>query len=93
MRIPSELLNHLESGTEPLLRNLYLFGRRTSLRLEREIWRGLDDICEREAFTINGLCEQLWMAPRKSNLAATVRVFVVAYLTDGKLPCRRDAGS
>ena len=40
-------------------RNVKVNGRRTSMRLEGEIWEALEEISERENLTINELCSQI----------------------------------
>lgn len=78
-RVRPELLDSLEESGALVLRNIVLFGRRTSIRLELEMWRGLDEICRREAVGLADLCEQLAATPRHSNLTAAIRVFILLY--------------
>ncbi|MCK5295385.1 MAG: ribbon-helix-helix domain-containing protein [Alphaproteobacteria bacterium] len=60
-------------------RNVKVNGRRTSMRLEGEIWEALEEISERENLTINELCSQIDNMRDDFNLSAATRVFIVAY--------------
>lgn len=62
-------------------RNVTVGGRRTSLRLEPEMWDALDEIAEREAVTLSEICTRIDRARRHgaSSLTAAVRVFVLSY--------------
>lgn len=60
--------------------NIIVNGKRTSIRLEKEMWMGLKDIAMREKCKIHDLCSQI--ADRKkagTSLTAAIRVFVMAY--------------
>ncbi len=61
-------------------RNITVLGRRTSVRLEPEMWRALRDISLRERCTIHDLCSLI--ALRKNthtSLTAAIRVFLMLY--------------
>jgi predicted DNA-binding ribbon-helix-helix protein len=61
-------------------RNIMVGGRRTSVRLEPEMWTALLDIARRENQTIHALATQV--AERKkpeTSLTAAIRVFCLAY--------------
>lgn len=60
-------------------RNVKVNGRRTSMRLEGEIWEALEEISEREDQTVNDLCSQIDKMRDDFNLSAATRVFIVAY--------------
>lgn len=60
-------------------RNVTVNGRRTSLRLEREIWDAFDEICEREEMTRNQLCTQIDSKRHGSSRTSAVRAFIVTY--------------
>ena len=68
------------SASTLVSRNVTVNGHRTSVRLEREMWVALFDICHREqrsAHEIAGL-----IAARKrpgTSMTAAIRVFVMAY--------------
>ncbi|MEC8847027.1 MAG: ribbon-helix-helix domain-containing protein, partial [Pseudomonadota bacterium] len=42
--------------TSLISRNIYVNGHRTSMRLEPEVWRALEDIAGFESQAINALC-------------------------------------
>ena len=81
-----DLLAQLDDSSTLVLRNLQLFGRRTSIRLEREMWNGLDEICRREDVSLAVICEILARAPRQSNLTAAIRVFILLYFRGPSRP-------
>jgi predicted DNA-binding ribbon-helix-helix protein len=61
-------------------RNIMVAGRRTSVRLEPEMWTALLDIARRENQSIHALATQV--AERKkpeTSLTAAIRVFCLAY--------------
>ncbi|MBB3265546.1 putative DNA-binding ribbon-helix-helix protein [Azospirillum sp. OGB3] len=64
------------------LRNVYVAGKRTSLRLEAAFWEGLEEIAERESVTLGELCNRLAErveAVDASNLSSAVRIYVLEY--------------
>lgn len=60
-------------------RNVSLNGRRTSLRLEREMWDALDEICAREGWTLHAVCAHVENRRRERTLTAGIRVYVLQY--------------
>ena len=60
-------------------KNVIVNGRRTSMRLDRETWVSLADICEREGLTIHELCSKIDAAKGKSGLSSATRLFVLTY--------------
>lgn len=77
-----------EGGSQPLnqissslvSRNITIMGRRTSVRLEPEMWMALRDISKRERCTIHDICTLVYI--RKSSvtsLTAAIRVFLMLY--------------
>ena len=61
-------------------RNIAVTGRRTSVRLEPEMWQALKDIARREKCTIHAICSLVAMRKRPlSTLTAAIRVFVMLY--------------
>jgi predicted DNA-binding ribbon-helix-helix protein len=63
-----------------VIRNVTIAGRRTSVRLEPEMWSALGEICEREGRTTHQVCSLI--NERKhidSSLTAAIRVFIMAY--------------
>ncbi|WP_168220446.1 ribbon-helix-helix domain-containing protein [Azospirillum thermophilum] len=60
-------------------RNVRVNGRRTSMRLETQIWDALEDIARREGTDLNGLLTHLDMRRGKSSLASAARLYTLAY--------------
>ncbi len=61
-------------------RNITILGRRTSIRLEPEMWVALNDIANREACSVHDICALVYV--RKSmvtSLTAAIRVFLMLY--------------
>ena len=67
-------------GSGLVSRNISIAGRRTSVRLEPEMWQALKDIAVREKCSIHILCSMIAKRKRpQSSLTAAVRVFVMLY--------------
>ena len=62
-----------------ICKNVIVNGRRTSMRLDRETWMALNDICTREKITIHELCSKIDEARKNSGLSSSVRLFVLTY--------------
>lgn len=60
-------------------KNVIVNGRRTSMRLDRETWISLADICAREGLTIHELCSKIDAAKGQSGLSSATRLFVLTY--------------
>jgi len=61
-------------------RNITVLGRRTSVRLEPEMWRALKDISGRERCTIHDLCSLISLRKNQNtSLTAAIRVFLMLY--------------
>jgi predicted DNA-binding ribbon-helix-helix protein len=61
-------------------RNIALGARRTSVRLEPEIWQALRDIAYLEQCSINVICGLIdRRKPARSSLTSAIRVFVMLY--------------
>lgn len=61
-------------------RNVTIAGHRTSVRLEPDMWNGLNEICKREHMSMHDICTMV--ADHKASntsLTAAIRVFVMAY--------------
>jgi predicted DNA-binding ribbon-helix-helix protein len=62
-----------------ITRNITVAGRRTSMRLEPEMWDAFDEICRRESKTIHEICTLVSQHKGRSSLTAALRVFVLSY--------------
>ena len=61
-------------------RNIFVNGRRTSMRLERPIWDAIGDICDKEGLTIHEFITLIDHRRDKISRTSVVRAFVVTYL-------------
>lgn len=61
-------------------RNITVSGRRTSVRLEPQMWQGLNDICRRERASIHEVCTHISLRKDKAtSLTAAIRVYIMEY--------------
>jgi len=61
-------------------RNITVLGKRTSVRLEPEMWRELKNISKREECTIHDLCSLISLKKAENtSLTAAIRVFLMLY--------------
>lgn len=76
---------NMNEGVEPIVsslisRNITIFGRRTSIRLEPEMWEALNSIADREHCTIHDLCSLVHIRKGDgTSLTAAIRVFLMLY--------------
>ena len=60
--------------------NVVVSGRRTSVRLEPEMWDGLREICRRERATTHQICTSVSLQKlEETSLTAALRVFIMRY--------------
>lgn len=60
-------------------RNVTVGGRRTSMRLEPQMWDALESIAHMEGMTLNNLCTQIDQRRREVGLTSATRVFIISY--------------
>ncbi|MGH1399050.1 MAG: ribbon-helix-helix domain-containing protein [Alphaproteobacteria bacterium] len=61
-------------------RNITVNGRRTSVRLEPEMWAAINEIARREECTIHEICTLIAMRKNgPTSLTAAIRVFLMLY--------------
>ncbi|MEG3619975.1 ribbon-helix-helix domain-containing protein [Magnetovibrio sp. PR-2] len=65
-----------------LSRNVTVGGRRTSLRLEHDVWDALEEICEREEMTLHEVCTLIDQRRKGSSRTAAVRAFILRYFRE-----------
>jgi predicted DNA-binding ribbon-helix-helix protein len=70
-------------------RNVKVFGRRTSMRLEPAFWEAMEDIAWRENTTVDALFDKVALSPHRGNLTSAIRLFVLAYLRGTPWPPRK----
>ena len=69
-----------ESKSTLVLKNITVLGKRTSIRLEPEMWRELKNIAEREQCSIHDLCSLIHLRKKaNTSLTAAIRVFLMLY--------------
>ncbi len=70
----------IETGSTLVSRNITVGGRRTSVRLEPEMWRALREISTRENCSIHELCTLIsFRKNKRTSLTAAIRVFLMLY--------------
>lgn len=61
-------------------RNITVLGKRTSVRLEPEMWTALKDIAKREDCKIHDICSLIHLRKNpNTSLTAAIRVFLMLY--------------
>lgn len=61
-------------------KNVTILGRRTSVRLEPEMWNALKDIARRELCSIHDICSLIHIRKNPlTSLTAAIRVFLLLY--------------
>lgn len=65
-----------------LSKNVRIEGHRTSVRLERDMWEALEDICERQGLGLNEMCTLVGRAHRSGGFTSSLRVFIMNYYRD-----------
>ena len=61
-------------------KNITILGRRTSVRLEPEMWNALKDISRREMCSIHDICSLVHIRKNPlTSLTAAIRVFLMLY--------------
>lgn len=70
-----------EAGQSSLVsRNITIFGRRTSIRLEPEMWTSLNFIANMEGCTVHDICSLVFVRKKPlTSLTAAIRVFLMLY--------------
>ena len=68
------------NNTTLISKNVTIHKRRTSIRLEPEMWAAIKEIAKREKCTIHRICSVVNdRKNKKSSLTAAIRVFIMAY--------------
>jgi predicted DNA-binding ribbon-helix-helix protein len=61
-------------------RNVTIYNKRTSIRLEKQMWQGLKDIAQREDCTVHDICTLVSISKNeKTSLTASIRIFIMMY--------------
>ena len=70
--------------------NVTVSGRRTSVRLEKEMWTAFEEIAKRERSTVNDLAGRINRRKKKGQgFTSAVRVFLMVYYRDLSKSVRR----
>ncbi len=67
------------TGASMNCRNLKVNGRRTSLRLEQEIWDALEDVARRRCLSVSDLVSEVDGRRGDGALASELRVYLLGY--------------
>ena len=69
-----------EPKTTLISRNVTIMGRRTSIRLEPEMWTALKEISMREKCSVHDICTLVAVRKKENtSLTAAIRVFIMLY--------------
>lgn len=72
--------SHNQISSSLVSRNITVMGRRTSIRLEPEMWMALRDISKRERCSIHDICTLVFIRKNEAtSLTAAIRVFLMLY--------------
>lgn len=70
----------MENKSSLICKNIRIDSKRTSVRLEGEMWAALRDIARRERCTMHDLCTLISLRKRPvTSLTAAIRVFLMLY--------------
>jgi predicted DNA-binding ribbon-helix-helix protein len=73
-------------------RNVRVNGRRTSVRLEQDMWDALKDICAREGMSLDQICAHVAGSNGERGFTSSLRVFIVNYYRGRGRQLGRPAG-
>lgn len=77
--MPRSRTNGASTDSTLVSRNIVVEGRRTSVRLEQEMWDAIREIAVREGVSIHDICTMVDAERRESSLTAGLRVFIMSY--------------
>lgn len=70
----------LRTGSVLTSRNLAVFGRRTTVRLEDEMWAALNAVAEGEDCTVNEIAGRIYRQKKEGqSFTSAIRVFLMLY--------------
>lgn len=76
----AEMASELGGKSTLISRNITVVGRRTSVRLEPEMWSALREIARREDCKIHDICSLIHLRKNPdTSLTAAIRVFLMLY--------------
>jgi len=62
-----------------ILKNVVVNGRRTSMRLEKEVWNALSESCRHQNISLNSLCSQIEKSKDNTGLSSAMRIHAFNY--------------
>jgi predicted DNA-binding ribbon-helix-helix protein len=73
--------------TSPLVtRNVTVSGRRTSVRLEPDLWEALNEIATHEGRSVHQICVDIEQARGNTCLTSSMRTYIVNYFRSAANP-------
>ena len=69
----------MTSSTRLVSRNVYVGDRKTSMRLEPELWAGLAEVCQRERITRDEMIARAVAAYPGRGVTSAVRTYLLMY--------------
>jgi predicted DNA-binding ribbon-helix-helix protein len=80
LEIPLDAEKQNRDRSTLISHNIMIEGRRTSVRLEKEMWMAIKEIARRERCTVHALCDVISLRKKPdTSLTAAIRVFIMAY--------------
>lgn len=72
--------NQVKAKTTLVSHNITVMGKRTSIRLEPEMWSALREISKKEGCRVSDLCSLVYLKKNRStSLTGAIRVFMMLY--------------
>ena len=66
-----------------LRRNVRIDGRRTTVKMETQMWDALEQICAETDASVDSICSALAAMPQaRTNLTSLLRLFILDYFRD-----------
>ncbi|MBO7332824.1 MAG: ribbon-helix-helix domain-containing protein [Alphaproteobacteria bacterium] len=62
-----------------ILKNVIVNGRRTSMRLEKEVWNALSESCKQRNISLNTLCSQVEKSKDNTGLSSAMRIHALNF--------------
>lgn len=76
----AESISSCKGNSTLVSHNISILGRRTSVRLEPEMWSALREISKKEQCNISDICSLVYLRKnKKTSLTAAIRVFMMLY--------------
>src|ERR1035438_4313878 len=71
------------AGLSTRMHNIGISGRRTTVRLEDEMWESLKDVAEREGCSVSALASRIYRQKKSDdNFSSAIRIFLMLYYRD-----------